>query len=258
MAATPFGAATMVSAWVAAMVRPALGAAGLRDHRQALRAGAGIERAAGTVIFPLIVDGVDLGGIDEHAAVAVGNDGAGLPGPPELLDDLDILLRHEIALVMLGELVHAEILRGIVGAAGHHVPAGTAAGYLIERADDARGQIRVVGEGGEGGHDAKPLGCRGHQRRHHRGLLARHANAAFEEYIARIAPVLANIDRVLDQYVIEAGALHFAHQVQKHVRHHPVFADVAGPRLTPCLDARSLKKPRKMERVRGHSIPSSR
>ena len=50
----------------------AIGAARLGDDRAALRTGAGIDRPARAVILNFVVDGVDAGGIDQHAAVAVG------------------------------------------------------------------------------------------------------------------------------------------------------------------------------------------
>ena len=57
-------------------------AAGLRDHRSALRRRAGVQRAPGFEEAAFMVDRVHFGGVDQHAGAAVGDDGAGLPRAP--------------------------------------------------------------------------------------------------------------------------------------------------------------------------------
>ena len=54
-------------------------AAGLGDHGLALRAGTRVEGATRLEVFALVIDGMDLGVIDQAAALAVGDDGARFP-----------------------------------------------------------------------------------------------------------------------------------------------------------------------------------
>lgn len=230
----------------------AVGAAGLGDHRPALRAGAGVERPAAAVVLALVVDRMHLGGVDEDAALAVGDDGARVPAVPELGHDLDVLIRHVVAEVVIRQLGVAEVLRREVGTAGHHVPAGAPARHLVQRADGARHQIGRVGEGGERRHDAEMPRRRHHEGRHHRAFLARHRHAVLEVDVARLLPHLADVDRVLDQEIVEAGALDRPREVEEHLRRAPFLADVPGPLLAPGLDAGALQEPREVKAVGGH------
>jgi hypothetical protein len=130
------------------------------------------------------IDGVDLCGVDENAALAIGDDGAGLPRGPKPFADLDIFFGHVITLVVLRQLLHAEILRRQVGTARDHVPAAAAGRNLIERADDPRGEIRRVGEGRQGWNDAEARRRGRHQRGHHGRLLARNGHAVLQKDVA--------------------------------------------------------------------------
>ena len=230
----------------------ALRPAGLRDHRLALRAGAGVQRAAAAVVASDVIDRVHLGGIDQHVVLLVGDDRAWFPRSPQPLADVDELLRHFVALVVRRQAVHAEILRRQVGAAGDHVPAAASAGDLVERADDARHQIGRVGEGRQRRHDAEMRGRRCHQGRDHRGFLARDRHAALQEIVPAGVVVFADVDRVLEQHVVEAGAFDRARQVEEHIGRHPLVADVAGPRRAPGLDRGALQEPGEVEGIVAH------
>ena len=100
--------------------------AGLRDHWLALHTWTGIERAAGLEIFAFEVHRVDLGGIDQDAVVAIGDDRARLPGCPETAADFHVFVGHLVAHVVFRHAGHAEVHRRVVGAAGDGVPADTA------------------------------------------------------------------------------------------------------------------------------------
>ncbi len=199
-----------------------------------------------------------LGGIDEDAALAVGDDGAGVPAVPEPGHDLDVLVRHVVAEIVVRQLGVAEILRREVGAAGHHVPAGAPARDLVERPHRARHQIGRVGEGRERRHDAEMPGRRHHQGRHDGAFLARHRHAVLEVDVAGLLPHLADVDRILDQEIVEAGALDGAREIEEHLRRAPFLADVPGPLLAPGLDAGALQEPREVEAVGWHAhLPRS-
>ena len=227
-------------------------AAGLGDHRLALRRRARVERAARAEVLALVIDGMDLGVIDQHAALAVGDDRARLPRAPQAAADLHVFVGHVVAQVMVGHALHAEVHRREIGAAGDGIPADAAARHLVERRHQAGQQVGVIGVGAEGRNDADARGHLRHQRRHHRGILARHGDAVLQIDLGRAAEALADIGRVLEQDVVEAGALQRARHVEEQLGHHPVLADMPRPGLAPGLHARPLQEPREMKRFGGH------
>ena len=166
--------------------------------------------------------------------------------------DFHVFVGHVVAQVVLGHALHAEVHRREVGAAGDGVPADASARHLVERRHQAGQQIGMIGVGAEGRHDADARRHLRHQRRHHRRVLARHGDGVLEVDLGRAAEALADIGRVLEQDVVEAGALQGARHVQEQLGLHPGLADMPGPRLGPRLHARALQEPREMKRFDGH------
>ena len=195
---------------------------------------------------------MDLGVIDQHAALAVGDDRAGLPRTPEAAHGLHVFVGHVVAQIVLGHAVHAEIHRREIGAAGDGIPADAPGRDLVERGDEAGQQIGVIGICAESRNDADARGDLGHQRRHHRGILARHRQAVLQVDLVGAAEAFADIGRVFQQDIVEAGAFEAARQIEEKLRLLPGGADMAGPRLAPGLDARSLQEPGEMKRLARH------
>ena len=129
-------------------------AAGLGDDRLALRRRPRIQRPARAEVLAAVIDGVDLGVIDQHATLAIGDDRAGLPRAPQATADFHVFVGHVVAQVMLGHALHAEVHRREVRTAGDGVPADASAGHLVERRHQAGQQIGVIGVGAEGRNDA--------------------------------------------------------------------------------------------------------
>jgi hypothetical protein len=81
------------------------------------------------------------------------------------------------------------------------------AGHLVERRHEAGQQIGVVGIGAEGRHDADPRGYLGHQCRDHGRVLPWHRDGLLQVDLGRAAEALADIRGILEEDVVEAGAL---------------------------------------------------
>ena len=185
----------MVSAWAAANLRP-------RGEPPAWAmtgwpCGAGPELSGPRVlkILAVVIDGVDLGVIDQHAALAIGDDRARFPRAPQAAADFHVFVGHVVAQVVLGHALHAEVHRREIGAAGDGIPADASARYLVERRHQAGQQIGMIGVGAEGRNDADARRHLRHQRRHHRGVLARHGDAVLEVDLGRAAETLPDIGR---------------------------------------------------------------
>ena len=229
--------------------------AGLGDDWPALRAGAGVERAAGLEVLALVIHGVDLGMVDQVAALAVGNHRAGLPRAPQAAHHLHILVGHVVTQVMLGHARHAEVHRREVGAAGDGIPAGSAGRNLVERRHEAGQEIGVVGIGAEGRHDADARGHLGHQRRDHGRVLPRHRDRFLQVDFGRAAETFSHIGGVFEKDVVEAGPFEAACHVEEQLRLLPRRPDVPRPGLPPRLHTGALQEPREMKWVGRHERP---
>ncbi len=159
---------------------PARRAAGLRDHRLTLWCRPGIQRASGFEVLALMMNGMNLRVIDQHAALAVGDNGVRFPRSPKTSANLHVFVRHVVAQVVLGHAIHPEIHRCKVRTARHNVPTDTARRHLVERRDQTGEQIGMIGIGAECGDDAD-AGCDlCHQRRHNGRILTGHSDAVLE------------------------------------------------------------------------------
>jgi hypothetical protein len=145
---------------VAAVLR----GAGLEDHRLALGRAGDVQRALHRQELALVTQGVQLVGIEEHAAGLVVDQGVVFPAVPETLDDVQILGRQAVAGVVRQMLGLAEVLGRAFQPGGDDVPAGAAAADVVQRGELA-GHVEGLGIGdAERGHQADVLGHRGQGR----------------------------------------------------------------------------------------------
>ncbi|MPM91555.1 hypothetical protein SDC9_138686 [bioreactor metagenome] len=108
-------------------IAPILGCSRLHDHRPALRRARHVQRPAHLEVAALVVDGVQLVGVEIDAAVGIAHEGVLLPTVPQALDYVMELGRATIA-VCVAELGRAiEVLRLGRGGRGDEVPARAAA-----------------------------------------------------------------------------------------------------------------------------------
>ena len=187
----------------------------LGNDRPLLHARPGIQRTAGVVPASLEISGMDLGVVDQNAALRIGDDRPGLPRAPQPVNDVHVLVGHVVAQIVLGHSGHAEIHRRVVRTPGHHVPSSPPRRHLIERRHQPREQIGRVGIGSECRNDADARGRGHHQTRNHRRVLARHSDAVLQVDLGRPGPALADIGRIFEQHIIEAGPLKCARHIDE-------------------------------------------
>ncbi|KAI3480423.1 hypothetical protein L1887_57437 [Cichorium endivia] len=108
----PSGLTKIASAWRAAKLRPSSRGAGLEDQRLALARAGDVQWALDLEEFALVIQGVELVRIEELATLLVAGEGVVLPGIPQALHDLHVLLGDAIALGMGRVLGLAEVVGG--------------------------------------------------------------------------------------------------------------------------------------------------
>ena len=191
--------------------------------------------------------------VGEHRPVAVEHHGVGLPGLPELGDQVGELVGDVIALVVRTLRLVAVILRGAVVAAGDAVPAHPALGHVIERVDQPRQQEGRVFAGGKRRHQSEMLRRLrqiGHQ---HGGIELGRAGAVLEIGVVAALVGVGQHRGILDDHVVHAGPFHALGEVDEQVGHHPAPGVGAGPGRAPALGAVALgQEPGEMERVLCH------
>ncbi len=122
----------------------ARGTAGLANDGMTLRRARSGQRSARAEVFALEVNWMDLGGIGEDLSLLVDHHRIGLPGVPELLHDLYVLIGHLVTLVMRILPFEAKVLRAAIVAAGHEIPAGAAVADMIQRVGQPREHEGVI------------------------------------------------------------------------------------------------------------------
>ena len=157
-----------------------LGGAGLHDHRPALDRPRDVERAAHREIFALVVEHVQLGGIEIDAVLDVADEGVVRPAVPQPGNHVVELARAGVALAMLHVLLEPEVQRGIRVGGGDDIPAGAAATDVVERGEPARDVVGRVEGGRAGGQEADMLGRHRQCRQQRERLERRHRVAAFQ------------------------------------------------------------------------------
>ena len=125
---------------------------GLDDDRIALRRPADAERALHREIFAGVIEDVDLGRIDIAARRLVARERVAVVAAPQAAHHIDELLAALVTVAMRGMDRLAEIGGVLIAAAGDQIPAGAAAGQMIERGERARDVVGLV-VGGRRGRD---------------------------------------------------------------------------------------------------------
>ena len=151
---------------------PGLGRAGLHDDRPALDRPRDVERTAHRQKLALVVEHMQLVGIEKDAVLDVADEGVIRPAVPQSGHHVVELARAAIALAVLHVLVEPEIQRRVRIGGGDDVPAGAAAADVIERRKPARDVIGRI-EGGRAGGDQTDMLGRSRQRRQQRERLER-------------------------------------------------------------------------------------
>ena len=132
--------------------------AGLEHHGAALRRAVDIERAFDGEVLALVVEDVDLPGIEEPASRLVARESVVLPAVPQAEHHVGEFLRPRVA-VRMGEVgVAIEVERLELIARRHHVPARASAADLVEGRELPRHVIRLVERGRRGGDEADAFG----------------------------------------------------------------------------------------------------
>ena len=224
-------------------------AACLHQNGAALRRSRGVERPARGEEASLEVDRADLGGIDEHAGLAVHDDGVGIPRFPELYHQVDKLAGHLVAQVVLDVRIEAEILRRPLGRGGDEVAAHPALRHQVQGGDQAGQQVRRVEAGRDRRRDAEMARRLGDQRAPAASgsfFGARKRTAQIEVHGAAV--IVRDEQRILEQQVVEAGPLQRPRQLDMQVGLRPVLGVRAAPGLVPAVHAVAVaEKPAKME-----------
>ena len=204
---------------------PAAGGAGLIQHRRALRRRLGQMDGAGAEIFSLVRHTMDLRRIGETAVGTVAQHRAVLPTAfPELVGDLEIVLRDLVARIVFHLLRHPHALGGAVEVAGDDVPADPALGEMIQRAHAAGKRVGVLI--GQGARDAEPqiLGHIGHRRNNHEGVVHRHLHRVFQRRVRPTAIHVIDAQHIREKQRVEFAAFQDARQI------HPVIQGVVAVR----------------------------
>jgi hypothetical protein len=200
---------------------------------------------------------MDLGSVGEHRLFAVEHDRVGLPRFPQPCDHVGELVGDVVALVVRPVLVVAVVLRRAVVAAGDAVPADAAFGDMVERVDQPRQQVRRILRHRQCRHESEMLGRLreiGHQ---HRRIELGRARGVLQVGVVRALVGIGHVRGILDDDVVEAGALHAARQVDEQVGHHPALDVAARPVAAPALGPVALaQEPGEMERL-PHSGPAA-
>ena len=157
-----------------------IGGAGLNDDRPALDRAGDIERPAHRQIRALVIEYVQLIGIEKETARRVTDESVVGPRIPQPGHHVVELAGAAIALAVLHVIVHAEIQRGIGIGRGHDIPAGAAAAEMIERSETPGDVVGRIERGRAGGHEAQMLGHHRQRRQQRERLERRHRMAVLE------------------------------------------------------------------------------
>ena len=204
-------------------------AAGLADRRAALRRARRVQRAAATEVFALMVHRADFAAVCEHRRVTVEHDGVGLPGVPELGDEIREFVRKVIAFVVRRLLHMAIVLRSAIVAAGDTVPPDAPLGHVVERVDQPGEQEGRVFGHGQRRDEAEMRGALGEIGDEHGRIELGRAGGITEIGVVRAPERVGHHRRILDDDVIEAGTLQPAGEVEEQIGHHPARDVAAGP-----------------------------
>ena len=190
---------------------------------------------------------MDLGRIGENAARAVAQHGVVLPASfPELVDQLHILVRDLVAVVMRGLLVLAGAAGGRVEIAGHHVPADPPLSQVIQRRHPSRKRIGRLEGKIAGDAKAEILRHRRHRRDQHQRLVRWRLRGIAQRGVRAIGEHVIDAEHIGEKQPVEPAALQHPCQIE------PIGQAVVAERAV----ARMGPEPRRLMRhaVHGEGI----
>ena len=153
---------------------------GLHDHRPALDRARDIERSSHRKIFTLVIEHMHLRWVEENAVLDIADERVVGPAVPETRHHVIKLPCAPIALAVLDMLLEAKIERGVRIGSGDDIPAGTAAGNMIEGGETPRDVIGRIESRRAGGDQTDALGDLGQGRQQRERLERRHRVAALK------------------------------------------------------------------------------
>ena len=159
------------------------------------------------VVLPDEVADLHLRVVGVGVGLAVHHDRFRIPRVPQLAHDVEVLVGQVVALVVLGQRVHAEVLGGAVLGGADDVPAEAAPGHGVDRRRHPGQHPGRVEAGRHGGDDAEPLGRVGeHRGQRHRVVLGRE-HGVLERALHGAAVRVRHHAGVLEDDVVEARPL---------------------------------------------------
>jgi hypothetical protein len=179
---------------------------------------------------------MDFAEIGIHAGFWIGNHGVGLPGLPELVDDLDPFVGDLVALVVFMVALETEILRRPVVVCRYEIEANAALGEVIEGRTQTRRQVWRIEARGHGGDNAEMARLIRQERHQRHRIVLWHRIGVVQVPFRRSLVGVRHKGAVFDHHVVEAGTLHCLHEVNIEVGLHVVGADGAGPLLVPGMN----------------------
>jgi hypothetical protein len=182
-----------------------LGGAGLDQHRVALRRARDVERPAHREELALVIEDVELVGIEVAPRRLVVEERVVLPRIPQAGDDLHELAGAAVARGVIGLAVEVEVLRLGVGHRGDDVPRGAPTAQVIERRVLAGDVERLVVRRRAGRGEAEPVGDGGERGQERQRLEVDHPALAAE--LVLVLVVGADADAVRQEHHVELAAL---------------------------------------------------
>ncbi len=205
---------------------PARRAAGLDQHRPALRRRHGVERPAHLEVLPVVVDAAHLARIADHAALVVPDEGVGRDAVPQRAADIDELLHALVAVAVVHQAVEAVVGRVRQSGRRDDVERNPPAGEDVERVEQACRVVRVHEGRGIGEPEADMLGDARHRRDPWAHVLPRPHDAPAHRLLMRAAPGVRDAGAVAEEDHLDAAALGDAGDLLVHahvgeLRAHP-------------------------------------
>ena len=217
------------------------------------------ERPAGVEVPAAVVEAAHLRRIGEHAARLVEHDRVRLPCLPVREHDFDELVGAIVARVVSGDSVRAEV-RGLgVVERGHDVPAGPAAGHVIEGREEPRDVKRLVVRRRAGRAEPEPARRRTHHREDRDRIHLHHPHPVAHRLGEVVAEAVRHRKAIIEECEVELAVLEGAGDPPVVLRRHEV---AGGFGVTPRRgEVRAVLRLQKADHgypaVRHPTLPSS-
>ena len=182
------------------------------------------ERSAGAEVTAAVVEAVHLGRIGEHPGRLVEHDGVRLPRLPVREHDLDEFVGAVVARIVRGDSVSAEV-RGLgVVERGHDVPAGPAAGHVVEGREQPCDVERLVVRRRAGRAEPEPPRLRPHHRQHGHRVHLHHPHPVTHRFPVVVAEAIRHREAIVEEREVELAVLEGAGDPPVVLRGHEVGA----------------------------------